>query len=322
MRQKSYDDLVDQISFEIVGDVGRANLEKGYFLKGDDLDQLLQFVSIRKESLVEQGLEFTRRKINEDFIYFISNWSGKGFDGWIALTKEVKSVAIFDPMTSGKGLAKTREGKNGATEFYLQMDHGAACLAQTLNSSVQLPAWPYYRLSDQSFSLNGDWSIRFLEGGPQLPDSLTLTKLQSWTQLGEDCETFSGRARYRYSFPKPEEDAEHWLLDLGAVHESARVKLNGQDLGHLIGPNYQMVIDQSQIRANNLLEVEVSNLMVNRIIDMDRKGLYWKRFYNVNFPPRRADNRGKNGLFDASNWEPLPSGLLGPVQLIELRELD
>jgi len=28
-----------------------------------------------------------------------------------------------------------------------------------------------------------------------------------------------------------------------------------------------------------------------------------------------SENRNKEGLFDASGWQPLPSGLLGPVTL-------
>jgi hypothetical protein len=48
---------------------------------------------------------------------------------------------------------------------------------------------------------------------------------------------------------------------------------------------------------------------------MDRRGVVWKKFYNVNFPANRAENRDVNGLFDASKWPPLDSGLLGPVTL-------
>jgi hypothetical protein len=83
----------------------------------------------------------------------------------------------------------------------------------------------------------------------------------------------------------------------------------------LIGPNYTITVDSSQLRAENVLEISVTNLMANRIADLDRRGVFWKKFYNVNFPARLAENRGENGLFDASRWTPLPSGLIGPVTL-------
>jgi hypothetical protein len=52
------------------------------------------------------------------------------------------------------------------------------------------------------------------------------------------------------------------------------------------------------------------------MIYLDKQGAEWKKFYNVNMPARLAQNRDKNGLFTAIKWDPLPSGLLGPVQLI------
>lgn len=68
-------------------------------------------------------------------------------------------------------------------------------------------------------------------------------------------------------------------------------------------------------QKNNLLEVKVTNLMANRISALDKNGVKWKKFYNINFPARKAENR-KDGLFDASGWVSRPSGLTGPVQLL------
>ncbi len=65
----------------------------------------------------------------------------------------------------------------------------------------------------------------------------------------------------------------------------------------------------------------MTNRMANRIADLDRRGVPWKKFYNVNFPARRTENRGPDGLFSAARWEPLDSGLLGPVTLQPVRVL-
>ena len=97
--------------------------------------------------------------------------------------------------------------------------------------------------------------------------------------------------------------------------ESARVRLNGRDLATLIAAPFRLVIDASQFRATNTLEVSVTNLSANRIRDLDRRGVNWKKFYNVNFPARLAENRGPDGLFTAAGWPLLESGLLGPVTL-------
>jgi hypothetical protein len=93
------------------------------------------------------------------------------------------------------------------------------------------------------------------------------------------------------------------------------VLLNGASLGTVIGPDFSVMIRSDILRDMNELTVRVSNLMANRIADLDRRNVFWRKFYNVNFPARKSENR-KNGLFDASLWTPRVSGLLGPVRLI------
>ena len=96
------------------------------------------------------------------------------------------------------------------------------------------------------------------------------------------------------------------------MHETAEVLLNGKRIATLIGPDYTVTIPVASLAKTNTLEVIVSNLMANRIIYMDKNNIEWKKFYNTNMPARRREN-SKNGLFDASSWTPLPSGLIGPV---------
>jgi hypothetical protein len=94
--------------------------------------------------------------------------------------------------------------------------------------------------------------------------------------------------------------------------------LNGRDLGTLFAPPFEVVLDASQLRASNTIEVMVTNLSANRVRDLDIRGIGWKKFYNVNFPARYPENRGPDGLFSAAKWEPLESGLLGPVTLTQV----
>ncbi len=93
--------------------------------------------------------------------------------------------------------------------------------------------------------------------------------------------------------------------------------LNGKKIAALIGPNFRIVISPIDIKQTNTLEIIVANLMANRITYRDKNNIPWKKFYNTNMPARIKENT-KNGLFDASNWEPLPSGLSGPVTLTPL----
>jgi hypothetical protein len=94
------------------------------------------------------------------------------------------------------------------------------------------------------------------------------------------------------------------------VRNSARVRLNGQDLGTLVTAPYRLEIPAGVLKDQNELEIEVTNLMANRIADLDRRGVKWQKFYfvNLNYKP-----------FSAADWQPLPSGLLGPVMLMPLK---
>jgi hypothetical protein len=178
----------------------------------------------------------------------------------------------------------------------------------------------YGRPAGEPTEVKGVWHVRFVAGGPELPGPFRTERLGSWTDLGgEAVRHFSGTATYSTSFAAPRAGADAWLLDLGRVCESARVRLNGRDVGTLIGPSYRVPLEGRMVRGRNTLEVSVSNLMANRIADMDRRHVAWKKFYNVNFPARLPENRGPDALFDASRWAPRCSGLLGPVTLTPAR---
>ena len=56
--------------------------------------------------------------------------------------------------------------------------------------------------------------------------------------------------------------------------------------------------------------------MANRIIDLERRGVEWKRFNDINVVGTDYEP------FDASGWTPMPSGLLGPVRLVPLTAVE
>ena len=108
-------------------------------------------------------------------------------------------------------------------------------------------------------------------------------------------------------FDAPDSASRH-VLSLGRVAESARVRLNGRDLGVLFAAPYRIETGPLR-RTGNVLEIEVTNLSANRIRDLDRRGVEWKIFRDINFVG--IDYKP----FDASKWPVRPSGLLGPVTL-------
>jgi hypothetical protein len=171
-------------------------------------------------------------------------------------------------------------------------------------------------------AINSEWTLTFVTGGPELPKPVKLAHLGSWTELdGTDYKAFSGTAVYKTTFAKPSGNASYYRIDLGKVAHSARVSLNGKELATLICSPYTVDIQATDLKAENTLEISVTNLMGNRIANMERKGEPYKIFYNVNFPSKEAKNRGTDGLFTTLNWKPQVSGLIGPVSITPMGPL-
>jgi hypothetical protein len=289
---------------------GTANI-----LTGSDLEEALAQVGVTRETLVDRGLEFTRRAHDGGRYYFILNSGGRDLDGWVTLDDRSRAAVAFDPMTGLRGDLAVRATSAGTLDVRLRLSAGQSLVVATAARAVGEP-FRAFEPAGPPNEVRGPWTIKFIKGGPTLPPPRAIDRLGSWTELGEDAiRQFSGTAVYETTIPRPASPAAAWQIDLGNVHDSARVRLNGRDLGTLIGAPFRVTVDAAQLSDRNTLEVSVTNLMANRIAALDRAGVRWKKFYNVNFPARLPPNRGADGLFSAAAWAPLASGLVGPVTI-------
>ncbi len=254
-----------------------------------------------RESLVDiPGLQFIRRATGDGRYYFIANQGTNSVNGWVILTTEFASVAIMDPMTSRIGMAETCRGN-----VRLQLAPGQSIILRTFKTKVTGEPWRYNEPGETVTEIKGTWQVKFIQGGPELPASFRTDKLASWTAQGGEAERFAGTALYSTTFDAPAGKGP-WLLDLGEVCHSARVRINGSDLGTLIMPPYRVRVEQLK-PTGNVLEVEVTNLSANRLRDLDRRKAQWRIFNDINFVS--INYKG----FDASAWPVRNSGLLGPV---------
>ncbi|MBX3278077.1 MAG: glycoside hydrolase family 2 protein [Acidobacteria bacterium] len=315
-RRSRFQSLIGQLRFRDESGVKTAAVGRGRFLLGDDLDLLLEHAGVARETMVDAGLRYVRRREGGSNVYFIHNGGERAVDGWVAIRAQAAAVVQFDPMRETSALAAHRRSGPDATEVYLQLEPGASCILRVLSSPVRGRRHEYFQSAGDPVPIEGEWAVKFVAGGPDLPADVKTGSLGSWTNFeGEDVKRFSGTARYTIAFDRPHGRADAWELDLGRVAESARVRLNGREIGVLISAPYRIRLPGESLRAKNVLEIEVANLMTNRIADMDRRGENWKRFYNVNMPARRRENAGPDGLFNAAKWALGESGLIGPVTL-------
>jgi hypothetical protein len=134
--------------------------------------------------------------------------------------------------------------------------------------------------------------------------------LEDWTRRPEPgLKYYSGMATYRSSFNVDaaaiSSAGSRLLLELGKVEVMARVRVNGKDCGVVWTAPWQVDISRAVKSGDNKLEIEVANLWPNRMIG------------DATFPDQK---------FTQTTYRPfkagdplLPSGLIGPVKLLQAR---
>ncbi|WOK08300.1 glycosyl hydrolase [Imperialibacter roseus] len=265
---------------------------------------------IQPERLAALGLKFVRRVDGNNTYYFIVNQRPEAFDGWVPFNKAFKQAVILDAMTGRAGNAETK-AENGLTQVRMQIKSGESLFLKVGNESSATD-WSYANETGGTVALNGPWALDFKAGGPSLPGNKTLDKLQPWTTLGDSlADQFSGTATYATHFILASKK-DDYLLQLGDVRESAKIWVNGQYAGNSWAVPHELRIGKYLKEGDNTIEIEVVNLMANRIRYMDRAGIEWRKYHEINFV--NIDYQA----FDASSWEVQPSGLLGPVKLVEV----
>lgn len=180
--------------------------------------------------------------------------------------------------------------------------------------------------------LLGPWDVSFDPkwGGPE---KITFDELDDWSRRAENgIKYYSGQATYRKTFDMPGahdsgRSARRAWLDLGAVRNIARVRLNGKDLGVVWCAPWRVEITGIAKREGNRLEITVANLWPNRLIGDEQLPAdcdYGPGGSLARWPEwlAKGNPRPSPGRYTFTTWKHfdknsplLPSGLLGPVTI-------
>jgi hypothetical protein len=309
-RRAAFKKILTQLKLESHSDsdVLQARVGRGRVLVGE-LEAALKSLDIGREEVIDHpGVQFIRRRQNDDCYYFIANQSIQPLDAWVPLAVKANSVLVMDPLSGLIGKGRSRKREDGRLEVRLRLEPGHSTILHTLlQENISGEEMAERSPGAVALELKGTWQVQFLEGGPEKPKSYETSALASWTKNGDPhTESFAGTAVYRTAFDAPA--AGSYWLDLGEVCHSARVRVNGRDCGTLFMHPYRVRLGDLKAKGNRL-EVEVTNLSANRIRDLDRRKISWRNFYNANVVSKGG------GELNATNWPVFDSGLLGPVKL-------
>jgi len=284
---------------------------KGQIITGSDYVETLGQSIARSEQLqTVYKWNYIRRSNEQGYHYFIASLQDQDREGWVSLSVEAQSVALFNPITGESGMARIRQQGN-QTQVYLQLRSGESVIMQTFDRETTGKAWFYPAELSPVLTLNHDWTLRFIQSEPTINETFTIKQPESWTNLNHpDVNRNMGTALYATDITLPAVKAVEWIIDLGDVRESARVRINGQEAGICWSVPFRLKVGKFLQTGKNRIEIEVTNLPANRIADYDRRGINWRIFKDINVVNLNYERTSY------ANWQPMPSGLNSPVQLI------
>lgn len=247
------------------------------------------------------GLRVLRRAADDGYIYFIANLSDKDVAATAPLTVSFADAAWFDPM-SGSIYRADIKGDSVA----VQLRSGESRILRTYNHPVSNLASSSARkvLSERDLSAQ-PWKLSFTESVPETGKTYNLSGLKHWTELGDSTlNRLAGTGVYTTTVKIPAAEAGgEWQLELGDLRESARVYVNGKYAGTVWAAPFVIDLLDMLHAGDNELRVEVTNLPANRIADMDRRGVEWRKFKDINIVDINYRRTGY------SSWPVMPSGL-------------
>ena len=263
-------------------------------------------------------IDFIHRTAEGTEIYFLANRNSKPEAVEATFRVNGKQPELWDPVSGQRRDLPVFESKDGCTTVPLEFEPDGSmfivfrkALVGTDRRAVR-PA-NFLKLEPMQ-EITGPWTVQFdpqwfypTDGlsGDQAKGLMNFERLEDWSQRPEpSVKYFSGTAVYRKVFELSDPSTIHnpsstIYLDLGTVKETARVKLNGKDLGVVWCAPWRVEITGAVKPGDNALEIEVVNLWPNRLVG-DGK-----------LPVEQRRTRTNIGAPSA----PLTSGLLGPVTI-------
>ena len=278
-----------------------------YVVYGEDATAMARYA--QPEAMKAQlGLKAIRRQTDKGYHYFMANLTPNDISQQVALAVPFNSATWYDPMTGDIIPAQVTDGK-----VFVNLRSGESRILQTSLSSPSSPSSPSSLSSPSSPSsipLSGPWTLSFIEEAPKVGQTFQLEKPQTWETLSQEAAITMGTGVYSTTFTLTSKQArQHWMIDLGDVRESARVYINGQFIGCAWAVPFVLDCRNTLKKGKNELRIEVTNLPANRISDMDRRGIPWRKMKEINV----VDINYKKTTYET--WQPMKSGLNGDIKL-------
>ena len=331
------DNIVEEIGKEVWGNcdgktIFRHTYGKGQVFSGIEIKEVLESMSLLPDCTIsehDQDVQYIHHSFEESDTYFIR--SGKSLPAHFTATFRIsgKKPEIWDPVTGEIQQVTSFHQKGNQTIMPMSLDTRASVFVVFRKSaSIQniKKSYKFGLVPKSVIDLNNPWNVHFTPGWGA-PESIKFEKLQDWSTMAEKgIQYYSGLADYSTSFNWEQPISKEIYLDLGRVEVIAGVKLNGKDCGIAWTPPYRVDISAALQSGENKLEIKVANTWLNRLmgdglrIDMGAEQHTWTTCNPFTLDPKLTvpdiSTRSMVAFKDLKR-APVPSGLIGPVRIVE-----
>ncbi|MEA5256687.1 glycosyl hydrolase [Arcicella aquatica] len=303
--------IVQQIWGDGESATGEKQYGKGTIVWGKKAKEVLKSKNIladcewiNKEA--GQNFDYIHRKSGAIDYYFISSQNKEKAQVTAKFRIGDKLPEFWDAVTGEISPVKEYTVADGQISIPLQFNPNGSIFVvfRKKLTSKEHQSGANFTNYEVTQTLDKPWQVYFDPkwGGTNW---ITFDKLYDWTSRSEEgIKYYSGTAIYKTQFDA-ENEQDEIALDLGEVKDVgiAKVKLNGKDLGILWCPPFRVAVKGLLKKTGNELEIEVVNTWRNRLIG-DREKPANERYTQTNITIK-------------PDWKLMPSGLLGPVQLMK-----
>jgi len=268
---------------------------------------------------------FIHRKLPDADLYFVANTSNEAKHVTARFRDTARHADIWDAMT---GEVKAIAGPENANPQSVKLDLDAyESRLIFFSDAAGQGEKPAERREAMLIDLSSDWKVTF--GDKIAP--VEMDRLSSWSE-NPKTEFYSGMATYKKSFAMPRAHSggnAKLLLDFGSgtqvklpspagehnmrayldspIREAAQVYVNGKLAGVVWHPPYRVDVTALAHEGQNELRIVVGNTAINTLAGQAQPDYRLLRDrYGLQFVPQ-----------DMQNLTPLPSGMMGPVRLIQ-----
>ena len=288
---------------ETTAKLAAAATKGAQILRGDIFVGVAR-LGLKPQVKADPRLLWQHRQTETEEIYFFAEEEGAPFSGMVSVQGEGE-VFRADPV-SGRIVPMDGVTFNGGyATFRLDLVRaGAQFVVVRKETCKPRPARTVVTTAVQK--LDGAWTVMFPKGWGE-DEPVTIDRLVSWHELpvSEEAKSFSGTVTYAHTFTADEAlaNASHLVLELGRVEMSARVRLNGRDLGLAWTWPYSFDMAGGVVKGRNRLEVEVTGTWFNRLR------------YDSTLPAEKRKT-WTIGTPDPATTVPQETGLFGPVKIM------